>query len=125
MLAVTSHAENVFELHVILLDGSTLEAHHLHRETFEGEVTCLGLCNIGGRAHAVACLWRNNAVYLDLYSIQDKAHVKTIPMQSGKWEILSPSLSGEEYIKRYCRCFSLLALPFTHNNPSRTPRVGG
>lgn len=89
MLAVTSHAENVFELNTILLDGSNLAAHHLHRETFEGEVTCLGFCNIGGRAHAVACLWRNNAVYLDLYSIQDKVHVKTISMQSSKYKITS------------------------------------
>lgn len=88
MLAVTSHVSNIFELHTVLLDGSNLEAHHLHRETLEGEVTSLGLCNIGGRAHAVACLWRNNAVYLDFYSIQDKAHVRTISMQSREYNIL-------------------------------------
>lgn len=89
ILAVTSHADNVFELHTILLDGPTLEARHLNRETFEGEVTCLGLCSIGGKAHAVASLWWNSAIYLDLYSIQDKEHVKTIPIQSRKYTISS------------------------------------
>lgn len=81
-LAITSHSANDFELHIILLDGSRLEARHLHKETFEGEVTCLGLCDIGGKTHAVACLWWNSAVYLDLYSVQDKEHVKLIPIQS-------------------------------------------
>lgn len=90
ILAVTSHVENIFELHTILLEGPTLEARHLHKETFEGEVTCLGLCNIGGKAHAVACLWRNSAIFLDLYNIQDKQHVKTIPIQSRKYTIEGP-----------------------------------
>lgn len=85
ILAVTSHADNIFELHTLLLDGATLEAHDLNTETFEGEVTCLGLCNIGGKAHAVASLWWNSAVYLDLYSIQDKEHLKKIPIQSRKY----------------------------------------
>ncbi|KAK7697896.1 hypothetical protein SLS64_013065 [Diaporthe eres] len=92
ILAVTSHADNVFELHTILLDGPTLEAHHLNRETFEGEVTCLGLCSIGGKAHAVASLWWNSAIYLDLYSIQDKEHVKTIAIQSLAESLLSDDL---------------------------------
>lgn len=85
MLAITSHAENDFELHTILLDGPNLEANHLQKETFEGEVTCLGLCSIRGKPHAVACLWWNGAVYLDLYSIEGKEHVITIPIQSREY----------------------------------------
>ncbi|POS79152.1 hypothetical protein DHEL01_v202453 [Diaporthe helianthi] len=94
MLAVTSYADNIFELNTMLLDGSNLEPRPLHRQIFEGDVKSLGICNIGGKAHAVACLWRNNAVYLDLYSIQDKTHVKTISMQS-----LAGSPSADEFTR--------------------------
>lgn len=84
ILAVTSHSENFFELHTILLDGPNLEARYLHREAFKGEVTCLGLCNIGGKPYAVASLWWNSAIYLDLFSIQDKEHIKIFPIHSRK-----------------------------------------
>lgn len=118
ILAVTSHAENVFELHTILLDGPTLEAQCLHREAFKGEVTCLGLCNIAGKPYAVASLWWNSAIYLDFYSIQDKEHVKTIPIQSRKYTTLSLCTIGKGRGKKSsrdtCGFFQLLPLPFSH-----------
>lgn len=111
LLAITSHADNVFELHTILLDGSTLETRHLNRATFDGEVTCLGLCNIGGKAHAVASLWWNSAIYLDLYNIQDKKHAKRIPIQTRKYTIIPPSMRGQGGGQKLSRAiFSCLRL---------------
>jgi hypothetical protein len=117
MLAITSHAENIFGLHTVLLDGSNLTAHLLQRETFEGEVTCLGLCNIGSKAHAVASLWRDNAVYLDLYSIHDKTHVKEISMQSSKYKITTQILV-EGRLKKLPLTPFTASSTFGHSQPS-------
>lgn len=86
-LVVTTHTEDGFQLFVVQLDIRGRQVKQVQNQPFsDGEVTSLSLWQRSGVLHAVACLWRDKAVYLDLYCVTGQLLVKSIAVQHRKLE---------------------------------------
>lgn len=96
LLAVTSHTDNVSDVHIIRIDVQNMQAEYLFKKNLNGEVACLSLCRIGGEMHVVAGLWWNNTVYLDFWCIPNGRHVKMVTIRSCKYFHDILLLSGQQ-----------------------------
>lgn len=86
-LVVTRHTEAGCRLHVIQLNIREHIAKGLRTQTFDsGEVTALGLWQPPGQAavYAVACLWRDSAVYLEFHSVTSDLPIETLAVHDRK-----------------------------------------
>lgn len=86
-LVVTTHTADGFQLYIIRLDIRGCQVGQIHSQPFnDGEVTSLYLWQRSDILYAVACLWRDKAVYLDFHCVTDRFPVKSIPLQDRKFE---------------------------------------
>lgn len=87
---VTTHTEAGYQLHVIQLDIRDYRAYTarlIRTQPFDsGEVTALGLWEHPGQGtvYAVACLWRDKAVYIEFHSLTSDLSVETLAVHDRK-----------------------------------------
>lgn len=93
LLAITTHTDTQYELHILRLDAQEMKAAVLKNVSLQGDVTCLGIVPIGRKIYVVAGLHDAN--------IQDRNQVLM------GFHCVDDPLEMTETLK-YCRWFSML-----------------
>lgn len=66
-VCISVFAESRFKIHTFRTDGTSVSLAKTY--TVDGEVTCLGLCCVGGQDYMVAGLWRYGSPSLAIYKV--------------------------------------------------------